>query len=137
MSRLYEALRKMEEDRLTKIEKDDLPVHELEEPDFSDEKSIPLSPLFLLETLRDIKKTVGSIYKIGLLSMEKADNNEDREHSWKAMTQGFDQIVSIVNMLSSYINVTSPIVKKNTIHCILEEILASNEKTFHARQIES
>ena len=136
MSRLYEALRKMEEDRLTKIEKDDPPVHELEEPDFSDEKSIPLSPLFLLETLRDIKKAVGSIYKIGLLSMEKSDNNEDREHSWKGMTQGFDQIVSIVNMLSSYINVTSPIVKKNTIHCILEEILESNEKKLHARQIE-
>ena len=56
MSRLYEALRKMEDDRLMKIEKDDPPVHELEEPDFSDEKSIPLSPLFLLETLRDIKK---------------------------------------------------------------------------------
>ena len=136
MSKIYEALRKMEEDRLTKIEKDDPPVHELEEPDFSDEKSIPLSPLFLLETLRDIKKTVGSIYKIGLLSMEKSDNNEDREHSWRAMTQGFDQIVSIVNMLSSYINVTSPIVKKNTIHCILEEILESNEKKLHARQIE-
>jgi len=136
MSRLYEALRKLEDDRPMEIEKDDLPVHKLEESDFSDEKSIPLSPLFLLETLRDIKKTVGSIYKIGLLSMEKSNNNEDREHSWRAMTQGFDQIVSIVNMLSSYINVTSPIVKKNTIHCILEEILESNEKKLHARQIE-
>jgi hypothetical protein len=126
----------MEEDRLTKIEKENPPVRELEEPDFSDGKSIPLSPLFLLETLRDIKKAVGSIYKIGLLSMEKSDNNEDRERSWKAMTQGFDQIVSIVNMLSSYINVTCPIVKKNTIHCILKEILESNEKKLHARKIE-
>jgi len=67
MSRLYEALRRMEEERLAKMEKDDPPVHELEEPDFSDGKSISLSPLFLLEALRDIKKTVGSIYKIGLL----------------------------------------------------------------------
>jgi signal transduction histidine kinase len=32
--------------------------------------------------------------------------------------------------------VTSPIAKKNTIHCILEEILESNEKKLHARQIE-
>jgi hypothetical protein len=126
----------MEEERLAKMEKDDPPVHELEEPDFSDGKSISLSPLFLLEALRDIKKTVGSIYKIGLLSMEKSDTIEDRELSWMAMTQGFDQIVSIVNMLSSYINVTSPIAKKNTIHCILEEILESNEKKLHARQIE-
>ena len=136
MSRLYEALRRMEEERLAKMEKDDPPVHELEEPDFSDGKSISLSPLFLLEALRDIKKTVGSIYQTGLLSMEKSDTIEDRKHSWIAMTQGFDQIVSIVNMLSSYINVTSPIAKKNTIHCILEEILESNERKLHARQIE-
>jgi hypothetical protein len=136
MSRLYEALRKMEEDRLTKIEKDDPAGHQLEESDLSDEKSIPLSPLFLLEALGDIKKAVGSIYKIGLLSMEKSDNIEDREHSWKAMAQGFDQIVSIVNMLSSYTNVTCPIVKRDTIHCILEEILESNERELRARQIE-
>lgn len=136
MSQLYEALRKMEEDRLTKIEKDGPSMHELEESDLSDGKSIPLSPLFLLEALRDIKKAVGSIYKIGLLSMEKSDNIEERDHSWKAMTEGFDQIVSIVNMLSSYINVTSPIAKKNTLHCILEEILESNENELRARQIE-
>jgi hypothetical protein len=42
MSRLYEALRRMEEERLAKMEKDDPPVHELEEPDFSDGKSISL-----------------------------------------------------------------------------------------------
>jgi signal transduction histidine kinase len=136
MSRLYEALRKMEEDRLAKIEKDDSAGHRLEESDLSGEKSIPLSPLFLLEALGDIKKTVGSIYKIGLLSMEKSDNTEDREHSWKVMTHGFDQIVSIVNMLSSYTNVTCPIVKRDTLHCILEEILESNERELHARQIE-
>jgi len=136
MSRLYEALRKLEDNRQMQIEKDVPPVHELGEADFSEQKSIPLSPQFLLETLRDIKKALGSIHKIGLVSMEKSDSREEREHSWKAMTQGFDHIVSIVNMLSSYVNVTSPIAKRDTLHCILEEILESNEGKLHARQIE-
>jgi hypothetical protein len=136
MSRIFEVLKKLEEDRQMQIEKDLPPLHELEGPDPSNEKSISLPPLFLVETLRDIKKTVGSIYKIGLLSMEKSDNNEDREHARKAMTQAYNQIVSVVDMLSSYINVTSPIAKKNTIHCILEEILESNEKKLHAKTIE-
>ena len=135
MSMLYEALRKMEEDRLMQIEKDN-PSHGPGESDPSDEKTISLSPLFLLETLRDIKKTVGSIYKIGLLSVEKSDNNEDREYSRMAMTKAYDQIVSTVDILSSYVNATSPIAKKNTIHCILEEILETNEKKLHARKIE-
>lgn len=135
MSTLYEALRKMEEDRLSKVEKDALP-QERGASDPSDEKTISLSPLFLVETLRDIKKNVSSIYKIALLSMEKPDNNEDREHSLMAMAKAYGQIVSTLDMLSSYINVTSPIAKKNTIHCILEEILELNEKKLHARKIE-
>ena len=114
----------------------DVPPHELEDPDPSDEKRVFLSPLFLVETLRDIKKAVGSIYKIGLLSMEKSDHNEDREHSSMAMTKAYDRIVSTVDMLSSYIHATSPIAKKNTIHCILEEILESNEKKVLARKID-
>jgi len=132
---LYEALRKLEEGRLMLIEKD-VPPHELAESDPSDEKTISLSPVFLVETLRDIKKTVSSIYKIGLLSKEQSDNDEGREHSRMAMTKAYEHIVSTVDMLSSYINATSPIAKKNTIHCILDEILESNEKKLHARQIE-
>ena len=135
MSVLYEALRKLEEGSLMLIEKD-VPSHELGESDPSDEKTISLSPVFLVETLRDIKRTVGSIYKIGLLSVEKSDNNEDREYSRMAMTKAYDQIVSTVDILSSYVNATSPIAKKNTIHCILEEILETNEKKLHARKIE-
>jgi hypothetical protein len=135
MSVLYEALRKMEEGRLMLIEKD-VPPHELAESDPSDEKTISLSPVFLVETLRDIKKTVSSIYKIGLLSRQQSDNDEGREHSRMAMTKAYEHIVSTVDMLSSYINATSPIAKKNTIHCILDEILESNEKKLHARQIE-
>lgn len=135
MSVLYEALKKLEEGSLMLIEKD-VPSHELGESDPSDEKTISLSPVFLVETLRDIKRTVGSIYKIGLFSKEAPDNNEDREHSRMAMTKAYDHIVSTVDMLSSYINATSPIVKKNTIHCILEEILESNERKLHAKQIE-
>jgi signal transduction histidine kinase len=135
MSVLYEALRKLEEGSLMVIEKD-VPPHELGESDPSDEKTISLSPVFLVETLRDIKKTVGSIYKIGLLSKEESHNNEDREHSRMAMTKAYDHIVSTVDMLSSYINATSPIVKRDTIRCILEEILELNEKKLHGRQIE-
>jgi signal transduction histidine kinase len=135
MSTLYEALRKLEEGKQMQIEKD-VPPPELAESDPPNEKTISLSPVFLVETLRDIKKNVGSIFKIGLLSMEKSDNNEDREHSRMAMTKAYDQIVSTMDMLSSYINATSPIAKKNTIHCVLEEILESNEKKLHARKIE-
>jgi signal transduction histidine kinase len=133
MSVLYEALRKLEEGSLMLIEKD-VPPHKLGESDPSDEKTISLSPVFLVETLRDIKKTLGSIYKIGLLSKEESANNE--EHSRMAMTKAYDHIVSTVDMLSSYINATSPIVKRDTIRCILEEILELNEKKLHGRQIE-
>ena len=135
MSMIYEALRKAQEDRLNDLEKDIRPVDEFKKPDFPDGQSIPLSPWFLIKILQDIKKAVVSIYEINLLSIEKSDSDEIRKYSWKAMTQGFNKILSVVNTLSSYINVASPIIKKNTIHRILEEVLESNEKTFHTKHI--
>lgn len=136
MSRLFEALRKLEADVQMLIAKDDPQAHDPGGSDPADQKTISLSPLFLVETLREIKKTVGSIYKITLASMEKPDNDEDRERFRLTMTKAYDQIISTVDMLSSYIHATSPIPKKNTIHCILEEILESNEEKLHARKVD-
>jgi len=135
MSMIYEALRKAQEDRLNELEKDIRPVDELKKLDLPEGQSIPLSPWFLIKVLQDIKKAVVSIYEISLLSIEKSDNDEIRKYSWKAMTQGFNKILSVVNMLSSYIHVASPIIKRNTIHRILEEVLESNEKTLHTKHI--
>jgi hypothetical protein len=135
MSLIYEALRKAQEDRLIELEKDIPSLDELEKPDLSDGKSTPLSPQFLIKTLQDIKKMVASMYEVSLLSIEESNNDGDNEYSRKAMTQGFNKILSVVNMVSSYIRVTSPIVKRNTIHRILEEILESNKKKLHSKNI--
>ena len=108
MSRLFEALRKLEADVQMQIGKDDPPAHDLGDSDPAEPKTISLSPLFLVETLREIKKTVASIYKISLRSVEKADNGEDREHSRMAMIKAYDRFISTVDMLSSYIHATSP-----------------------------
>ena len=135
MSMIYEALRKAQEDRVNELEKDIPPANELKNVDLSDRESIPLSPWFLIKMLEDIRKTIVSIYEISLLSIEKPNTDEMRKYSWKAMTEGFNKIVSVVNTLSSYIHVASPIVKKNTIHRILGEILESNEKELHKKNI--
>jgi hypothetical protein len=128
MSMIHEALRKAEENRVILSEKDMAPVHEFEKSDLSDGKTTPLSPWFLIKLLQDIKKTITSVYEIHLLSMGKPNQDELREHSLDAMTQGFHKIISVVDMLSNYIHMASPIIKKNTLHRILEEILESNKK---------
>jgi hypothetical protein len=132
---IYEALKKAQEDRLIEFEKDIPCLDELEKPDLSDGKSTPLSPQFLIKTLQDIKKRVASMYEVSLLSMEKSNNDEEKENSRKAMTHAFDKVLSVVNMVSGYIRVTSPIIKRNTIHRILEEILESNKRKLHTKNI--
>jgi nitrogen-specific signal transduction histidine kinase len=135
MSMIHEALRKAEENRVGQSEKDIAPVHELEKPDPSDGISTPLSPSFLIQILQDIRRTVTSIYEIHLLSMREPNHDEMGKHCSKAMTQGFHRIVSVLDMLSSYIHMASPIIKKNTLNRILEEILESKKKKFRAENI--
>jgi hypothetical protein len=135
MSMIHEALSKAEKNRVVQSEKDTAPVYELERPDPSDGISTPLSPLFLIQILQDIKKTITSIYEIHLLSMREPNHDEMREHCSEAMTQRFHRIVSVLDMLSSYIHMASPIIKKNTLHRILEEILESNKKKLRTENI--
>ncbi len=134
MSALYDALRKLEEGKPMSAEKSSA-SYEAENVDSPEEKIVALSPLFLVETLRDIRKTVTLIYKVALLAMEKSEN-ADKERTRMVITKAYDQIISTLDTLSGYIHVTSPITKKDTIHCILEEILESNEEKLQARKIE-
>ncbi len=117
------------------IEKQIPPVHQIGEPGPPEERTVSLSPLFLVETLRELRKTVGIIYNLALHALDKSDNQEEQKHLHLAMSGAYDQFISTVHLLSSYINVTSPIQKKNTVHCLLEEILETNEKKIDAKKI--
>jgi nitrogen-specific signal transduction histidine kinase len=97
--------------------------------------SIGFSSSFLIEIVQFIKNTLLSINNINLLSVEKFNDAEFRKYCRKSIYQDIKKIDSVLNALLNYININTPILKKNTIHIILEEILETSEGQIQAKGI--
>jgi signal transduction histidine kinase len=93
------------------------------------------SSAFLIELVHRIKNTLTSIKKFTLVSADKFDDKEFRKQSLNKVTEDIRKIDSVLNSLLNYISINTPIVKSETLHLILEEILEANEKQLQNKQI--
>jgi two-component sensor histidine kinase len=89
----------------------------------------------LIELVHRIKNTLTSIKKFTLVSADKFDDKEFRKQSLNKVTEDIRKIDSVLNSLLNYISINTPIVKSETLHLILEEILEANEKQLQNKQI--
>jgi hypothetical protein len=99
------------------------------------ENGISFSSSFLIEMIHFIKKTLSAIYNINLLSIEKYDDPEFRKYARRNVAQDIKKIDSILNALLNYISINTPILKKNTIHLFIDDILEMSEKQIQERKI--
>lgn len=90
---------------------------------------------FMIELIHSIKNTLASIKSITLLSMEKFDDEQFRKYSYKSVTEDIKKIDSVLNSLLNYITISTPIIKTNTIHLILEGVLEANERQLQDKKI--
>jgi nitrogen-specific signal transduction histidine kinase len=99
------------------------------------EGSISLTVSFLIEMIQFIKNTLLSINNVNLLSVEKFNDVEFRKYCRKSIYQDIKKIDSVLNALLNYVSISTPIIKKNTIHIILEDILVGNERQLQTKNI--
>ena len=99
------------------------------------EGSVSFSSTFLTVMVQFIKNTLISISNVNVLSYEKADDMEFKKYCRKSISQDIKKIDSVLNALLNYIHINTPIVKKNTIHIIFEEIFEANERQLETKKI--
>jgi len=97
--------------------------------------SISFTSSFLTEMIQFIKNTLVSISNVNHLSVEKFNDVEFKKYCSKSIYQDIKKIDSMLNALLNYIHINTPIVKRNTIHIIVEEILEANEQQIESKKI--
>ncbi len=88
-----------------------------------------------IDLISTTKSTLFSIKSISQLSVDKFNDPEFRKYASKSIAQDIKKIDSVLNSLLNYIQINIPIVKSNTIHLLLEEILEANEKCLSDKHI--
>ncbi len=158
MSNIYDLLKRAEEDKQAKGEGEEehiVDIGDLEMkkmdlfPGFSTEEilavskeqglpdgeNVSVSPSCLTEMVQDIKKGLASLVRTALMGVEKANDAEFKKHSRDSVMKDYKKVDLVLRMLLSYIRMSQPILKKDTIHAILEEVLAGREKELRAKSI--
>ena len=102
----------------------------------SQEEIISFSASLWIDLISTMKSTLFSVKSISQLSLDKFNDAEFRKYARKSIAQDIKKIDSVLNSLLNYIQISTPIVKSNTIHFLLEKILEVNEKCLSDKHIE-
>jgi nitrogen-specific signal transduction histidine kinase len=100
-----------------------------------DEQDPSFMDAFLIELIHRIKNSFSSIYHAMVLSMDQNDNAEIGRHLHTQVEEDIKKIDSVLNSVLNFININTPLTRKNTLYTILEEILESNEKHLQKKNI--
>jgi len=117
------------------LKKTDMKIPALREKAFSDEQNAHALSTFFIELVHRIKNPLVSIKTFTQLLREKFDDPEFRDHFYGVVTDDIEKIDSVLNGLSNYIKIITPVEKKDTVHFILEDVLKKHEVQLKDRQI--
>ncbi len=156
MSNIYDLLKRAEDEKRTQGV--DMPILEIGElemrkgSDFSsgmmgeifarsegvylpDGEDVSLSSSCLIEMAQDIKRTLDAMFRSSLLGLEKANDAEVKKESRAGIMKNYKKIDLVLNIFLNYIRMSQPMVKKDTIHTLLEELLAGSQKELEDKSI--
>jgi len=78
---------------------------------------------FLPDLIQHIKTTLSSLKNYTQLSKGKFNDREFGEYYYRAVTEDIEKIDMVLNGLTNYIKLNTPIQKADTVHHIIEEVL--------------
>jgi nitrogen-specific signal transduction histidine kinase len=93
-----------------------------------------ISPLFI-ELAHRIKNTLSSIRNITHLSRGKFKDLEFEDYFHRSITDDIEKIESVINGLLNYVKVSTPMIKSNTVHSLLEEIVDRHREQIEEKRI--
>jgi nitrogen-specific signal transduction histidine kinase len=91
--------------------------------------------LFLMELVHRVKNPLVSIKTFTQLLRDKFSDMEFREQFYRIVTEDIEKIDGVLNGLLSYIKINNPLEKKDTVHCILEDVLRRHEVQLEEKKI--
>ncbi|HSB04558.1 MAG TPA: hypothetical protein VLK23_05135 [Thermodesulfobacteriota bacterium] len=90
---------------------------------------------FLTELIPCIKNQLGAIKILTSSSGDRCEGPELRKSLQQGVAEKIRQIDSVLNSLLNYVNINTPVIKTNTLHFLLEEVLEANAKQLHEKNI--
>jgi len=96
----------------------------------------PLSvPTYFVELFNRIKASLSAMQAFAFLSRENFKDRELGEHFFKIVDEDITKTISLINLFNDYINFSTPMVKRDTVNTLVEEVIKKHERQFEEKKI--
>jgi len=98
------------------------------------QKGLPMS-LYYVELVNQIKASLSAMKAFAFLSRDQFKDQELGEHFYKIVNKDIEKTISLLDCFNDYLNLSTPIVKKDTVTTLVEEMIKKHESQFEEKNI--
>jgi nitrogen-specific signal transduction histidine kinase len=95
----------------------------------------PLIPPLFIELAHRIKNTLSSVKNITQLSRGKFKDLEFEDYFHRSISEDIEKIESVIDGLLNYVKISTPVIKSNTVHSLLEDISEKSRDQLEEKKI--
>jgi len=92
-------------------------------------------PIYFVELFNRIKASLSAMQAFAFLSRENFRDRELGEHFFKIVDEDITKTISLINFFNDYINFSTPMVKRDTVNTLVEEVIKKHERQFEEKKI--
>jgi hypothetical protein len=92
-------------------------------------------PIYFVELFNRIKGSLSAMQAFAFLSRENFKDRELGEHFYKIVDQDITKTISLIDCFNDYINFSTPMLKRDTVNSLVEEVIKKHERQFGEKRI--
>lgn len=91
--------------------------------------------IYFVELFNRIKASLSAMQAFAFLSRENFKDRELGEHFYKIVNEDIAKTISLLDCFNDYINFSTPVVKRDTVNSLVEEVIKKHERRFEEKRI--
>jgi hypothetical protein len=92
-------------------------------------------PIYFVELFNRIKASLSAMQAFAFLSRENFKDQELGEHFYKIVNEDITKTISLIDCFNDYINFSTPVVKRDTVNSLIDEVIKRHERQFEEKRI--
>jgi hypothetical protein len=92
-------------------------------------------PVYFVELFNRIKASLSAMQAFAFLSRENFKDRELGEHFYKIVNEDIVKTNSLIDCFNEYINFSTPMVKRDTVNTLVEEVIKKHERQLEEKRI--
>jgi hypothetical protein len=90
---------------------------------------------YYVELFNRVKASLSALQAYAFLSLDNSKDKDLAENFYKIVNADIEKTISLLDCFNDYINFSAPMVKKNTVNTLIEEVITKHGSQFQEKKV--